>query len=615
MTNPSPIVLRLLTVAALIQVVLLLTFAGLLGGATWRPDEYDTLARYHQEGISFLWHRISRWSPRPFSELLIYFYATVVNSTHLQLIPLVMGLMWGGMLFSIGLIAVWFRHLAVSVSARLLPVLLPVVLTLSSAKTGEVFYWPFGSMAYMPTVSALLVMLAILIWGHIRSHALSWSICGVILASSSEMGAFFLLFLSGFLGVACIRRATPTAFAALEWLKPLIPSILIALWVMVGLAMGRFGNSDEAQMGSHVSHNLVAVLGATIPEATWQLLGKATLNGWDVWPYALIKLCLALCVYSLISVLIPSNPKRPLLVAFGLACVATVGFTVFAAFYQFGVSCCERHDTVRHFLSFLAITAFAVAAASYSDNQSTARLLSLMSAATALLLTLLAAIASALKVWPDYQNYASITQLRKHNWLFNQEAPFVFLIEEHHRRAWGTLPTPTDGHFSLTDNQAPIFNNSVIRFFGVESVEFERKRNLLAQLPINQVPTSIITPSAWINMACTTDQFHAKHFTEGKSPFVATQLEVAGWLNLPETGLDLARTSLLLHVRGSSAGNDAYFSLNLSDRPDVAQHFQRKDLLLSGFTTKVRIPFQQINEVGIKATDGVRSANCQLRVP
>lgn len=618
MTYKTRFIYPLLSIFSVIFLTLLLAYGGLLGTSTWRPDEYDILARYRTEGISFLWHRVMFWSPRPFSELLIYFYATLVNSSHLQLIPLIMSLVWSGLVFSIGLSVYLLRNTGVSFGIRMLPILLPVVLTLCIAKTGEVFYWPFGSMAYMPTISAILAMLAILIWGNAREHGLLWGISGLILAASSEMGTFFIVFLSGLLALSGIGRDKTTGYFKFErdWLKPLIPSILVAICVLALLYIGRLGNPDEAKMGPGVSHNVGAVLMAAIPEALRQILGKAEATGWlGGIPYLLIKLCLGLFVFSLMRLLPTAHLKLHAVLAFALASIATIGLSEIAAFYQFGVSCCERHDTIRHFLSYVAVIAFSVAAAFFTKKIPATRNMTRLSIATGLLLMVLCTGVSVKKLWADYRTYDNVTELHNRNWLFGQSPPFTFTIEYLDGHSYGLLPMPPEGIYALKDQNISIFSNSILRFFGAEEIIFQQKRDLTASFTAGQIKNAFTQSSDWREMTCATDIAQAKNNTMGTGKTASTQLTVGGWMNLPDTGLNLSQTKIMLRVSRAEPDADVFFPLELSDRPDVAQHFKRDELLRSGYTTTVNLPFTRIRGLSITATDGALSARCSLRQP
>lgn len=596
--------------------ILILGYAGLLGTSTWRPDEYDTLARYRTEGTHFLWHRIIAWSPRPFSELLIYFYAALVNATKLQLTHLIMGLVWFGLFFSIGMGIILTQKTRVPIGIRALPVILPTILTLCIAKTGEVFYWPFGSMAYMPTISAILLMLAILIWGNIQEHALPWGISASILATSSEMGAFFILLLFALLTLSGISRHKTTGHLNFEhaWLKPLIPSTLMAICVLALLSNGRLGNPDEAKMGSDVSHDIAAVLIAAIPETTRQILGKAETDWQGVAPYFLIKIFLGLFIFFLARLTPFDHQKRNVALSFSIACIASIGLSEIGAYYQFGVSCCERHDTIRHFLSYIGVVSFSTASASLIPGEKIKKSTKLFCMGSGYILVGLCTLVSAKKMWIDYGNYHNITSLHHENWIFQQNPPFIFKVDLKKGYTYGTLPMPSEGIFSGSEPNTPIFNKSILRFFDAKEILFRNKLEITNEFNLNSTET-LKKPPDWREMICITDIVRAENLNLDAKEVKAIQLTVGGWINLPDTGLNISQTEIKLHVRIDTQDTDLILPLELSDRPDVSQHFKRDELLTSGYTTTVNIPFSHIRDLSIIATDGTLSARCPLRLP
>src|SRR4051812_25794284 len=66
-------------------IVVVLAFAGLIPLGHW-GDEFETVRIYQQEGYSFFVQRILHWSPRPLSELLIYWYSIAIKSVDRPLI-------------------------------------------------------------------------------------------------------------------------------------------------------------------------------------------------------------------------------------------------------------------------------------------------------------------------------------------------------------------------------------------------------------------------------------------------------------------------------------------------------------------------------------------------
>src|SRR5271165_1877507 len=137
---------------------ILLAYAGLIGLGRWNLDEYY-LAYWIRHGYTLgqrLW-----FSPRFLSEPLFFLYLSAVNVLHRPLLVPFLGFLWAGFLVA-GLLTSWekrgetelgqTRHNLSLISVTLL------VLFLCSGYVTEVFYWPAGAVAYLPTVAASLLL-------------------------------------------------------------------------------------------------------------------------------------------------------------------------------------------------------------------------------------------------------------------------------------------------------------------------------------------------------------------------------------------------------------------------------------------------------------------------
>ena len=141
------------TLAIIVSLATLLAFVGLIPLGRWH-DEYLTLHDYHQGGIGFLWARLLHWSPRPLSELLIYFYGLTVYRVGLPLIGAFIAPFWILLIAAILWPVLRGRQ-------GLLPACVLLAMLLLGHPVAEVFYWPFGVVAYLPTLTAAAMLLAI----------------------------------------------------------------------------------------------------------------------------------------------------------------------------------------------------------------------------------------------------------------------------------------------------------------------------------------------------------------------------------------------------------------------------------------------------------------------
>lgn len=256
---------------------------------------------------------------------------------------------------------------------------------------------------------------------------------------------------------------------------PLVPAASISFLVLLGLALGRFGNTDEAKFGPEISNNVVAALSATLPDAIRQIVGISSFDSALLSLHVSIKACLVLFVFCIASFTIRKNAARRIIFAFGLASIASVFFTTFASYYQFGIPCCERHNTVRHFLSYVAIISFSVCAADLWGKRFSVPRMQIISAALSIFFIAITVIESTRKLVPDYQNYSLWRKHHANNWLYSKIPPFVYQNYDQNGKALGLLPMPAEGRFSSQDSNTPPLNSVIIRYFGANEVVFQRK--------------------------------------------------------------------------------------------------------------------------------------------
>jgi hypothetical protein len=73
-------------VFAALFILTVVAFAGLLPYGHWQPDEFQNLVSWRRDPAHFFWARLTTWSPRPISELLVYSYLGAVDTFHRPLI-------------------------------------------------------------------------------------------------------------------------------------------------------------------------------------------------------------------------------------------------------------------------------------------------------------------------------------------------------------------------------------------------------------------------------------------------------------------------------------------------------------------------------------------------
>jgi len=245
--------------ATAISLVTLLAFAGLIPLGRWH-DEYFTLYHFHESGFPYLGERLLRWSPRPLSELLAYTYSLAVYRFDSPLITEFLAIFW--LMF---------------VAAALWPVLhndraflcasVLVALLLLGHPVAEVFYWPFATVAYLPTVAAALLLLT-LDWGDqiegLSGNAWIFFVL-TIAAASSEVGA---LFSAIYVVLLLTTRSTEDGRGHLIFAFPL----LLSGTVLYLQFTGRVATGGEVFGDPSVAHHPIATMSAVAKHLPFELL-------------------------------------------------------------------------------------------------------------------------------------------------------------------------------------------------------------------------------------------------------------------------------------------------------------------------------------------------------
>jgi hypothetical protein len=401
--------------ATAISLVTLLAFAGLIPLGRWH-DEYFTLYHFHESGFPYLGERLLRWSPRPLSELLAYTYALAVYRFDSPLITEFLAIFW--LMF---------------VAAALWPVLhndraflcasVLVALLLLGHPVAEVFYWPFATVAYLPTVAAALLLLT-LDWGDqiggLSGNAWIFFVL-TIAAASSEVGA---LFSAIYVVLLLTTRSTEDGRGHLIFAFPL----LLSGTVLYLQFTGRVATGGEVFGDPSVAHHPIATMSAVAKHLPFELLkGDSGHHAFTLLTSGLAtKLLFFFGVYIVMSAkreCAPRIQKRRLILA--AAAIATATLTLAAALYNFGSTCCERHATIRQEYVFIAVGSIAsyVAARWPSRSGRHAGLLLVC----ALLIPLAVAIP---KLKTEYTGYAERLHANNQTWQSGRSSGSILRIEQ-----------------------------------------------------------------------------------------------------------------------------------------------------------------------------------------
>lgn len=347
-----------MVVAGLAAFAVVGAHAGLIPMGRWQVDEYRLFTLLRRWGVELLPARLL-YSPRPFSEILIFLYGEVVLHLHRPLITSFLAVLWMGLIASTGLAA----FTALPRSAWRLPLALGFTLALiATALTGanvtEAFYWPVAAAAYMPTLAAALCLFFLI--GHPmnrRRRAMS-GIALAVAACSSEVGAAFALCFTlavvaeRSLAVLRHRIRPAAALSASAWW--LIPGA-IGLLVLLTILHLRSGISElGAANAYYTGHSAASALAATRDLATELAAGIDPRLGWPLAARVCTKVLFTVGFAASWRLAAPDSARLDQgRVALGVALLGAAFFSVVVAYYHYGQLCCERQQSVRE--SFLAL--------------------------------------------------------------------------------------------------------------------------------------------------------------------------------------------------------------------------------------------------------------------
>ena len=364
----------------LLPAAIVAVYAALLPLGSWQMDEFLILNGYRERGVSYLAERVGGWSPRPLSELLLWLYQRCADWLHWHLIAVFLGGLWLLLVGAAMAAASFPRFRGVRPRDAPSPIApgLAVAALLASyfllGKPGEVFYWPAGSAAYMPTLAGTtfaVVALALAPDIELWSGGARAALCAglLIAACSSEAGAIFALLNGGGqvlrpliprAGQSPLPRASgidPFLGAAWAWVLP----AATAAFVLAMFSRNRAGTTEAVAMVAPTLHDLRASLGIGVRQFGHELIGvPMNIGGAAVlWLGAAIKLGLFLGFRPRLAGTGYRSGTACLIQSAALLAAAL--FTLVFAYWQFGAPCCERHETIRQCFVMLALFSAACA--------------------------------------------------------------------------------------------------------------------------------------------------------------------------------------------------------------------------------------------------------------
>jgi hypothetical protein len=450
-----------------------LGYAGLIGLGQWQADEYDDFARLAQNGWSALWLRLS-WSPRPLSETLFYSYGWIANHLERPLIVPFLGALWLGFVAA-GL----FTALQAWQERRDGPawpgVLVATSLMASFVAGGgltEVFYWPAGAVAYLPTLSATLLLFLQVATGRLRTRSGRLLVCGCLLvaAGSSEMGAAFVFAFAVVqalhLGWIAARRTADSARRWPVWWWIIPAGLSVA--VMVAVAANRLHvlESPTVLTSDTVGHPVMSLWrasGKLLEEvAGWRTRsdGPAGLSG-SLPAELLLAAGIGICWWRVNR---PDPETRRQIGATVVALILGALFTLAAAYLHFGAPAGERHETMRRCWIFLSFAGVGILGFSHSGMERLRRLANANVLAPLLLCGAIATLWHARALVREYKAFAPVSRAIEQNYESGFNAGDEMTYEVPPNRGVLTFAEIKPGTYTLrsADAEYPVY---VLRYF------------------------------------------------------------------------------------------------------------------------------------------------------
>lgn len=472
-------------VASFLSAVVLL-YLGLIGLGQWYGDEYDDFAALADRGWGAILMRI-RWSPRPVSEFLFCSYGSLVNRLHDSLIAPFLAVLWAGFLFA-GLLTpleLRWKHSEEDFWPDLLVALALMAFFVAYGPIMEVFYWPAGAAAYLPTLSATLLLFLQVVRGRLatsRGRGLC-SLCLLVAACSSETGATLVAGYAVILAIQSaltVRRTRPTSECFLAWwLAP--GTISVVLLGVVRLYRYNIVERPNSAVSPALGHPFLSIL-AGGKELVLEMLGRTVHSGaWfglgSILPSELLLAAGAgLCWLSLGR--LPRTTRSQIAMLSAALLLGSL-LTIAASEVHFGSVCCRQHEVIRRCWIVMSLTGFTIVLLNssftpYSRGGPVSPLIGPLLLCLAVLV-----VWHVTPLFKEYRSYGALRQATEQNFqsgfnpydtemIFLLQPPDVLIVDEQ-------VPA---GRYSL-DSASPVYAKYILRFFRKQSIVFSPAKDWL----------------------------------------------------------------------------------------------------------------------------------------
>ena len=326
---------------------IILAHAGLLPLSRWQGDEYLYVALLRQGGWHFIANRFMHWGPRPWSELLLWLFGVAVNHAHRPLSGRFVSLLWAGL----GLACIAPACAPAPRRMRRLAFGLGLfALYLVGHPLAEMFFWPSGAAAYLPTLAGMTWLFWCLVTPGGPIPRAQAGLALLLAAGCSEVGLFFTFAFAGCAAVLAMRRG----LRAYLWILPGLVVAALDLWLLLH---GRAGSAERPGASGPLLHHAWPSLWQGVAGLPAEMLVSGAHEGQpgDVFLHAAALGAAVLAGRWCLGAL--PRTRAAELGALAVALLGTAVLSRAAADYQFGELCCQRHETMRHCLTLLAFLA------------------------------------------------------------------------------------------------------------------------------------------------------------------------------------------------------------------------------------------------------------------
>jgi hypothetical protein len=316
-------------------------------------DEYYGFAAWRLWGFAGEWARLVHWAPRPFSEALLYFYWRAVQAAGAPVVSLALGCAWAILfIFHVAAAKPWRSPGRIARAALVLS--LPALFLLSGP-VEEMYFWPYGALAYVPALGAACFAV-IRVAGPGLGARHGWVGLAVALAigaTSAEHGTFLAAGMAPILVAVAVRGPRDgrlVRLASTGLLMAVVAGVLVMFW------NGRIAHAGETFGDPAVAHRVWRDVGLALGQLGREFLRP---DGWSLGASVLVKGMVFVGGRYCLAAAWPVAPPRLPLVALLVGLAAVPFLSILGAYYNFGTLCCQQMASYRQAIFLLFVVAVA----------------------------------------------------------------------------------------------------------------------------------------------------------------------------------------------------------------------------------------------------------------